>query len=111
LHDVYPPAAPTQLIATPVPTENGTPAHVDLSWAINPETDLAGYNVYRSDQSGVPGTRLNSQPLPTPTIRDMNAVPGRSYFYTVTAVDRTGNESAASAAVRVALPAESQASP
>ncbi|HXA57327.1 MAG TPA: fibronectin type III domain-containing protein [Candidatus Acidoferrum sp.] len=111
LNDVYPPGTPTQLIATPVPAENGTPAHIDLSWAINPETDLAGYNVYRSEQSGESGTRLNPQPLPTPTFRDMNAVPGRSYFYTVTAVDRTGNESAASAAVQGALPAESQASP
>jgi hypothetical protein len=111
LHDVYPPATPTQLIATPVPAENGTAAHIDLSWAINAETDLTGYNVYRSEGSGASGTLLNPQPLPTPTFRDMNAVPGRSYFYTVTAVDRTGNESAASAAVQGALPAESQASP
>jgi hypothetical protein len=111
LHDVYPPTVPSQLIATPVPAENGTAAHIDLSWAINAETDITGYNVYRSEQSGASGTLLNPQPLPTPTFRDMNAVPGRSYFYTVTAVDRTGNESAASAAVQSALPAESQASP
>jgi hypothetical protein len=35
----------------------------------------------------------------------MNAVPGQSYYYTVTAVDRTGNESAPSAAVQTGLPA------
>ncbi len=38
----------------------------------------------------------------------MNAVPSRRYLYTVTAVDRSGNESAASAAVSGTVPAESQ---
>jgi hypothetical protein len=104
LRDTFPPSAPTQLIATPVPTEEGMAAHVDLSWAINPETDVAGYNVYRSGQAGDHGTRQNPQLLPTPAFRDMNAVPGQSYFYTVTAVDRTGNESAVSPAVQASLP-------
>ena len=30
-------------------------AHLELSWAISPETDIAGYNVYRSEQAGAPG--------------------------------------------------------
>ena len=104
LHDVFPPSAPTGLIATPVPAEDNLGAHIDLSWAINPETDLAGYNVYRSEKAGVSGTELNSQLLPTPAFRDMNAVPGQSYYYTVSAVDRTGNESAPGAAVEAGLP-------
>lgn len=113
LRDVFPPSVPTGLIATPVPAEEGSAAHVDLSWAINPETDLAGYNVYRSEQAGGSGTRLNSQLLPTPAFSDMNALPGQSYYYRVTAVDRTGNESAASAAVeaRFSSAAGSQVSP
>jgi fibronectin type 3 domain-containing protein len=113
LRDVFPPSIPTGLIATPVPAEDGSAAHVDLSWAINPETDLAGYNVYRSEQAGGSGTRLNSQLLPTPAFSDMNAMPGQSYYYRVTAVDRTGNESAASAAVEARLnsAAGSQVSP
>ncbi len=117
LHDVYPPSVPTQLLATPVPAEESAQAHVDLSWAINPETDLAGYNVYRSEQAGVHGTRINPQLLPTPAFSDMNGVPGRSYYYSVTAVDRTGNESAPSAAVEARFPsavgssAGNQASP
>ncbi|HKQ85727.1 MAG TPA: fibronectin type III domain-containing protein, partial [Candidatus Acidoferrales bacterium] len=90
---------------------------IDLSWAINPETDLAGYNVYRSEKADISGTQLNSQLLPTPAFRDMNAVPGQSYYYTVTAVDRTGNQSAPSAAVEAGLgsaagsPAGNQATP
>jgi hypothetical protein len=117
LHDVFPPSAPTGLIATTVPNDDSLGPHIDLSWAINPETDVAGYNIYRSQQAGILGTRLNSQLLPTPAFRDMNAVPGQSYYYNVTAVDRTGNESAASAAVEARLPsatgspAGNQASP
>jgi hypothetical protein len=105
LHDVYPPSVPTRLIVTPVPAEAGTAAHMDIYCAINPETDLAGYNVYRSEQAGASKTRINTQLLPTPAFSDTNVVPGRTYLYTVTAVDRTGNESAASAAVQSALPA------
>ena len=107
LRDVLPPAAPTGLVAVPVPAEAGTPAHLDLSWDINSETNIAGYNVYRSEGGATAGTRLNSELLPTPTFRDMNAVPGRRYFYTVTAVDRSGNESSPSLPVESGLPAES----
>ena len=36
---------------------------------------------------------LNTDLLLTPAFRDMNVQPGHRYFYTVTAVDRAGNES------------------
>ena len=104
--DVFPPSAPQGLVVALVPREGETPAILDLSWAISPETDVAGYNVYRSEQEGVAGTRLNAEPLLTPAFRDMNAVPGHRYFYTVTAVDRAGNESPASTAVSGGVPAE-----
>jgi len=109
--DTFPPAAPQGLVVVPVPAQSGQPAYLELSWAISPETDVAGYNVYRSEDVGVLGTRLNPALLPAPTFRDMNAVPGRRYFYSVTAVDRSGNESAPSAAVSAAVPAESQRNP
>jgi predicted phage tail protein len=109
--DTFPPAAPQRLVVVFVPSQAGEPAHLELSWAISPETDLAGYNVYQSDQVGVQGTRLNTELLPTPAFQDMNAVPGRTYLYSVTAVDRSGNESPASAAVPGTVPAESQSTP
>ncbi|MGH9698383.1 MAG: fibronectin type III domain-containing protein [Candidatus Acidiferrales bacterium] len=102
--DTFPPSVPQGLIVTMAPEQGQTPAHLELSWAINSETDIAGYNVYRSEQEGTAGTRLNTEVLLTPAFRDMNAVPGRLYFYSVTAVDRTGNESAASAAVSGSVP-------
>lgn len=104
--DTFPPSTPQGLIVTMVPTQGQTSAHLELSWAINSETDIAGYNVYRSEQEGTPGARLNTEVLLTPAFRDMNAVPGRLYFYSVTAVDRTGNESAASAAVSGSVPTQ-----
>jgi hypothetical protein len=109
--DVFPPAAPQGLVVVFVPPVGGAPAHIELSWAINSETDVAGYNVYRSDQEDSPGTSLNPELLLTPAFRDMNAVPGRRYLYTVTAVDRSGNESPASAAAPGGVPAENQPAP
>jgi len=109
--DTFPPGAPEGLVAVFVPAVAGVPAHLELSWAINSETDIAGYNVYRSEQLGSPGTRVNGELLLTPAFRDMNAVPGRRYSYSVTAVDRSGNESPASAAVVAGVPSESQSAP
>jgi hypothetical protein len=97
--DVFPPAAPQGLLAAWVPTEAGTPGHVELSWSISPESDLAGYNVYRSDAGNASSTRLNTELLLTPTFRDMTMHPGQKYFYKVTAVDRSGNESTPSETV------------
>jgi hypothetical protein len=104
--DIFPPAAPQGLVAVYVPAAGGVPAHLELSWSINLETDIAGYNVYRSEEPGSPGTRVNADLLLTPAFRDMNAVPGRRYSYSVTAVDRSGNESPAGASVVAGVPSE-----
>ena len=107
----FPPSAPEGLVVVFVPAIGEAPAHIELSWAINPETDIAGYNVYRSEQEGATETRLNPELLLTPAFRDMNALPGRRYFYTVAAVDRSGNQSPISAAVSGGFPVESQQVP
>ena len=109
--DVSPPSTPRGLIVVYVPAQDGVPAHLELSWSIGAETDLAGYNVYRSDRAGLQGTRANIELLLTPAFRDMNALPDREYFYSVAAVDRSGNESPVSAAVSGAVRAESQPAP
>lgn len=106
--DIFPPAAPQNVTVVLVPEQGENPAYLDVSWAINPETDIAGYNVYRSERDGVPGTRQNSELLLTPAFRDMTALPGRQYVYTATAVDRAGNESAASAPASGSIPMEAQ---
>ena len=100
-HDTFPPAAPQSLVAALLPGSAPGTVLVDLSWSINLETDLAGYRVYRSEQEGTRGQLLTPELLPTPAVRDTSVKPGHRYWYTVTAVDRAGNESAPGAAVVV----------
>lgn len=102
----FPPAAPQGLAIIIVPATPQVLAHLELSWAISPEADVAGYNIYRNGEAGAPGARLNRDLLLTPVFRDIPGVPGSTYFYRVTAVDRAGNESALSAPVSSAVPAE-----
>jgi len=104
--DIFPPAAPLGLEALYVSETTQEPAHVELSWAISPEPDLAGYYVYRSEQPGTPGLRLNHDLLLSPTFRDISVQAGRRYIYQVTAVDRAGNESPLSGAVSAEVPAK-----
>ena len=103
--DTFAPATPENIAATATPAKGSAPAHVDLSWAISSETDLLGYNVYRSDMESNPGARVNTAPLVTPVFRDDSVTTGVQYFYRVTAIDRAGNESAMSAPVAVTVPA------
>jgi hypothetical protein len=102
--DIFPPAAPANLEITIVPATPQAPAYVELSWAINPEEDLAGYSVYRSDAEDAPGDRVSTEILPSPTFRDISVLPGRRYYYRVSALDRAGNESPKSSAVLADVP-------
>jgi hypothetical protein len=91
--DTFPPSPPEGLLAALIPAEDPSPAYFDLSWAISPDNDIAGYNIYRSEGTAIGRTKLNPALLLTPAFRDMNVFPGRHYLYTVTAVNRAGNES------------------
>ncbi len=102
--DTFPPAAPKGLVVVVVPATPEAAAHLELSWSISPEPDVAGYNIYCSEAPGASGQRMNRELLPTPTFRDMSVVPGRRYTFTVTAVDRAGNESPPSAPVSAEIP-------
>ena len=99
--DTFPPAAPQGLVAAVLPGATSGSLVVDLSWSISLETDLAGYRVYRSEQEGARGQALNPELLPTPAIRDTSVEPGHRYWYSVTAVDRAGNERAGSVPVAI----------
>lgn len=90
--DTFPPAPPQNVVAAVATPLGGAPS-VDLSWSMNLENDLAGYRVYRSDTQGARGQLLTTDLLPAPAYRDMSVQQGHKYWYSVTAVDRTGNES------------------
>lgn len=105
--DTFPPEMPQGVVAA-VQANSGAAWVVDLSWSISPESDLAGYRVYRSGKAEERGELLTPEVLPTPAYRDATAQPGSRYWYTVTAVDRAGNESVPSAATAVDLAEASQ---
>jgi fibronectin type 3 domain-containing protein len=82
--DTNPPAAPKELKVKLGATG------VDLTWQPATDSDLAGYNVYRSDTTRVPA-KLNQEPLTDTTFADSSG--GARYFYWVQALDTSGNES------------------
>ncbi len=103
--DTFPPAAPRGMVAAVLPGSEAGRLVVDLSWSINVEADLAGYRVYRSDKEGERGKLLTPELLLTPAYRDNSVATGQQYWYSVTAVDRSGNESSASEQMAVSVEA------
>jgi hypothetical protein len=99
--DVYPPAVPSGLEA--VFSGPGQPPFIDLLWAPDSDADLAGYNVYRWEGDGKPD-RINSELVKTPAFRDSNVAAGKTYKYSVSAVDEWGNESAHSEQASESIP-------
>jgi hypothetical protein len=71
-----------------------------LAWLQNTELDLAGYNVYRSTSSGSGYAKVNGTLVADTTFRDSGLVSDTMYYYVVTAVDTSANESSHSAEAR-----------
>lgn len=88
--DTTAPEAPAELWGL------GQNGQVALSWAENEEEDLAGYYVYRSTVWGSDYVQLNPTPLAAAAYLDTNVVNDTMYYYLVTAVDQSDNESDAS---------------
>lgn len=96
--DTTAPASPTNLSGVASSKGKCSRIRVNLNWDDNSESDLAGYNVYRSTQAGVSvssGTKIASG-LSSSSFEDANVSNGTTYYYVVTAVDITGNESTGS---------------
>jgi fibronectin type 3 domain-containing protein len=81
-----------------------TSAHsVGLSWTSSASV-VAGYNVYRSQTSGGPYTKLDSSLVPTNSYTDATVVSGQTYYYVATSVSSVGIESADSTQVVAVIP-------
>lgn len=93
-HDIFPPSTPTGLQA--VFSGTGQKPFIDLVWTPSTSSDLAGYNVYRREDNQAEWEKINSGLIQAPAYRDAHVQPGKKYFYSVTAVDERGNESARS---------------
>ena len=66
---------------------------INLSWNPNKEVDLAGYNVYRSEEDTIEFERINDSPISSTIFTDEKVNSGSYYFYYVAAIDKDGNES------------------
>ncbi len=88
--DTFPPSPP----AAPLP--GPAPGRLSLFWAANHESDIAGYNIYRSTDPNLPKsswTKLNQALLTRTTFVDERVEAGQRYYYYLTAVDQVGNVS------------------
>ncbi len=94
--DEFPPAAPAGLTALA-----GIDS-VELSWDRNTEEDLKGYRMYRAVEAGA--FEAIAALLEEPSFSDKAVMPGKKYRYALSAIDQTGNESAKSAPIEIAMP-------
>jgi len=101
-HDIFRPATPSGLQA--VFSVLGAKPFIDLVWTPNTDADLTGYNVYRREEVS-PATKLNRELLHQSAYKDSDIALGKRYFYSVSAVDVRGNESARSEEASETAPA------
>jgi hypothetical protein len=72
-----------------------------LNWQPNEESDLAGYRVYYGTESRIYGPPLNVSTVTDYSINDLPE--GMTYYFAVTALDTSGNESGYSNEVQKAI--------
>lgn len=89
--DVFPPAPPERPSIAPDPSFG----RLAIFFAANKEPDVAGYNIYRATDPNQPKpwTKLNQTLLTRTTYQDERVESGKTYYYYIVAVDKTGNES------------------
>jgi hypothetical protein len=90
--DTFPPSPPRDFHAL---LEGGT---VILLWAPSVSNDVAGYRVYRQEKGAAARQLVQKALLASWSIRDNQVTSGKSYEYSVLAVDSHGNESEAAKA-------------
>jgi Abnormal spindle-like microcephaly-assoc'd, ASPM-SPD-2-Hydin/Immunoglobulin I-set domain len=76
---------------------------VALSWT-GAVTGVTGYNAYASTVSGGPFVKMTSTPLTSPNYTDNSVQPDRTYYYVVTALNASDQESAYSSEVTAIVP-------
>ena len=99
--DTFPPSAPTAVTIAATPTE------ISIFFPVNPETDVVGYRVYRSNDPDLPKDQwelLTKETLTANTFQDKNVESGKPYHYYVTAIDRFNNVSQPSEVVSETIP-------
>ncbi|HXW15156.1 MAG TPA: hypothetical protein VEN79_11660, partial [Terriglobia bacterium] len=77
-------------------------ASVTVSWDASASSGVVSYNVYRSDASSGPFTRIGN--VSGTSYTDSSVQAGQTYFYTVTSVNDDNVESVEPTPVAVTVP-------
>ncbi|MGI9037042.1 MAG: fibronectin type III domain-containing protein [Pyrinomonadaceae bacterium] len=99
--DTFAPSAPTAI------TIAAAPSSLSIFFAVNPEKDIAGYRIYRSENPNLAKQNwqlLTKELLTTNTFQDTKIESGKTYYYYLTAVDTAGNISQPSEVVSETAP-------
>lgn len=99
--DTFPPSPPAAI------TIAATPSTISIFFAANPEKDVSGYRLYRSEDETLERSQwqlMTQEPLTVTTFQDSKVESGRTYFYYLTAIDRFGNVSEPSEIVSESVP-------
>lgn len=85
--DKFAPEAPSGLVS--MTGKN----YIALSWDDNQEEDLAGYRVWRKEEGEEEYLLLTTEPVRENTYTDTKVEKNKRYYYSITALDKHGNES------------------
>lgn len=99
--DTFAPSAPAAI------TVAAAPNTISIFFAVNPEKDIAGYRIYRSEDRDAPLDKwkpLTSDAIKTNTFQDSRVESGKTYHYYLTATDTAGNTSPPSDIVSETVP-------
>lgn len=102
LEDRTPPAPPTGVEVA----LSGLPGQLTVFWAASSDTDLKGYQVYRSEIANGVFSLISNTLIARGQERftDFTVTTGKKYYYRVTAVDQAGNESGYNNLVSMMVP-------
>jgi hypothetical protein len=87
--DIFPPESPTGVAIKDLLTGD----EVEISWTIPTDSDFDYVRIYRSDEEGELGALILDKEVSESKYVDDSLEAGITYYYTLTAVDETGNES------------------
>ncbi len=99
--DTFPPSPPAAI------TLAATPTTISIFFATNPEKDIVGYRIYRSEDKDLDKEKwelLTSEILTTNTFQDPRVESGKTYYYFLTAEDKSSNISQPSEVVSETVP-------
>jgi len=71
-----------------------TKEEISLQWMPTNNAFVKGYNIYRSETPGTAYQKINPAPLPDSVYHDLSVTPNQSYYYVVTTVNDSLQESA-----------------